>query len=314
MVRTPLIRPAEAQLRPLMQTLEIDLVRLTECVVSPGYRLAFPGGDTASVHYNLAGTGRIVVGAQPPVVVVPHKLVIVPAREPFRFEVDGPGGRLATLDLRRPAGEAHGAFHRFEAGEGEPRMTLVCGNFRARRGGGPDLFADLRTPVVEQFAPADRLDERMKDAVAELLAQEQGEGTMAASLLKQVVVKLLRRSIASNELWVEQLSALQDPQIARAFASMLARPGAEHTVETLAEAAGMSRSVFMERFTRLFGRSPMAVLRHLRLEQARASLEKPGASLDRAAREAGYANRISFRRAFREEFGREPTDHAPGAR
>src|ERR1700744_470556 len=112
--RDPLIRPPETQLRQLMQALEVDFVRLTECVVSPGWRLAFGGSDIASVHYNLAGTGRVVVEGHEPIPVVAHTLVIIPAKKPFRFEVDGPGGSLTTLNLTRPTGEEHGAFHRFE--------------------------------------------------------------------------------------------------------------------------------------------------------------------------------------------------------
>jgi hypothetical protein len=60
-LRAPLIQPPEAQLRQLMHALEIDFVRLTECVVSPGWRLSFGGSDVASVHYNLAGNGRVTV-------------------------------------------------------------------------------------------------------------------------------------------------------------------------------------------------------------------------------------------------------------
>jgi AraC family transcriptional regulator, activator of mtrCDE len=308
-MRSPLIRPPETQLRQLMRALEIDFVRLTECVVSPGWRLSFGGSDIPSVHYNLAGEGRIVVEGHDPVSVEPHTLVIIPANKPFRFEVDGPGGALTTLKLARPSDESHGAFHRFEAGNGDPRMTLICGSFRAHHGTQDDVFGGLQTPIVEQFSPEDRLDERMKDAFAELLAQEEGDGTMAAALLKQVVVKLLRRSVASNELWVERLSVLQDPQIARAFAAMIARPGANHTTDTLSAVAGMSRSVFMERFTRLFDQSPISVLRVLRLNYAKELLGKPTASIDRVAHEVGYSNRGSFGRAFKDEFGEEPVDY-----
>ena len=293
--RAPPARPPENQLRQLTQALEVDLVALTECLVSPGYRLSFGGSEVASVHYNLAGVGRIVVEGHEPVEVHPHTLVIVPAGKLFRFEVDGPQGTLETLNLQRPSTTEHDAFHRFEAGEGDPRMTLICGNFRCHHGPNQDLFADLQTPVVEHFSPADRVDTRMREAFEELLAQEEGDGTMATTLLKQVVVKLLRRSVASNELWVERLSALQDPQIARAFAEMIARPGGNHTSNSLAELAGMSRSVFMERFTKLFGQSPIAMLRYLRLNHATILLRRSSSSVDHIAHDVGYSNRNSFR-------------------
>src|SRR3954454_19121252 len=187
-LRAPLIRPPETQLRQLMQALEIDFVRLTEHVVSPGWRLAFGGSDVASVHYHLAGLGKVAMEGQAPIVLEPHALVIIPSKKPFRFEVDGPQGTLTTLNLRRPTDEVHGTFHRFEAGEGDPRITLICGSFKAHHGAQQDMFGNLQRPIIEQFTPQDRLDEHMKDVFAELLKQEQAGGAMAACLLKQVVV------------------------------------------------------------------------------------------------------------------------------
>lgn len=83
-LRALLIRPPETQLRQLMQVLEIDFVRLTECVVSPGWRLAFGGSDVASVHYNFAGLGKVAVEGQAPIVLESHTLVIFPLKKPFR--------------------------------------------------------------------------------------------------------------------------------------------------------------------------------------------------------------------------------------
>ena len=62
-------------------------------------------------------------------------------------------------------------------------------------------------------------------------------GAMARGLLKLVLVALLRRSLAFLNVWVERFSMLGDPQIARAFAEMAARPVAPHTVQSLSQLA-----------------------------------------------------------------------------
>jgi len=36
-------------------------------------------------------------------------------------------------------------------------VMLICGYFRATYGSSIDLFAGLRTPIVERFEPADEL-------------------------------------------------------------------------------------------------------------------------------------------------------------
>jgi hypothetical protein len=46
----------------LMATLNVDVIGLIECLVSPGWRLSFGSVDTPAIRYNLSGTGRMVVG------------------------------------------------------------------------------------------------------------------------------------------------------------------------------------------------------------------------------------------------------------
>jgi len=132
---------------------------------------------------------------------------------------------------------------------------------------------------------------------------------MSAALLKQVIVALLRRSLRSMDLWLERFSLLSDPQIARAFAEMVAHPGAPHSVDSLARTAYLSRSAFVARFTRVVGRSPMSILRDLRMRQAAEQLRSTGMTVDEIARNAGYASRSSFVRAFRDAHGSDPTSY-----
>jgi AraC family transcriptional activator of mtrCDE len=107
--------------------------------------------------------------------------------------------------------------------------------------------------------------------------------------------------------WLERFSILTDPQIARAFADMVARPGAEHSVNTLARKVGLSRSVFMARFTNCFGRSPITVLREIRMRQAKRLLTNSDRPIEQILAEVGYSSRSSFVRAFRAAYRQEPT-------
>jgi AraC-like DNA-binding protein len=134
-------------------------------------------------------------------------------------------------------------------------------------------------------------------------------------MLKQVIVALLRRSLRSMDLWVQRFSLLSDPQVARAFAEMVAHPDARHSVQSLARTAYLSRSAFVARFTRVVGRSPMSILRDLRMRQAADHLRSTTMTVDEVAHHAGYASRSSFVRAFRAAHGCDPTSyrrsHAP---
>ena len=102
---------------------------------------------------------------------------------------------------------------------------------------------------------------------------------------------------------------LGDPQIARAFAEMVTHPELPHSVESLAQTAGLSRSVFMARFTRLFGKPPKATLRDLRMRQATVLLTNSGLSVVQIVHGVGYTSRSSFSRAFRKIHGRDPSEY-----
>ena len=79
------------------------------------------------------------------------------------------------------------------------------------------------------------------------------------------------------------------------------------TIEDLAEIACISPFHFHRQFTRVVGRSPTEIIRHLRLLRAADSLKKDGVSIIEAAFAAGYGSTQAFARAYRREFGSSPT-------
>jgi len=137
---------------------------------------------------------------------------------------------------------------------------------------------------------------------------------MATSLLKQVIIALVRRSMKSSQSWTDRFSILSDRQITRAFADMVARPGAPHTVQSLSRSAGLGRSAFMARFSAIFGHSPMGILRTLRMRQAALDLTTTTMPVDVVARNAGYESRSSFVRAFRTTYNSDPTEYRQSAK
>ena len=307
----PLVPVAAAELDRLLDTLMVEFVRLSECLVGDGYRLELGGIDAPGLHYNLSGIGRLVVGNREPIVLQPHTLVVLPANTLFRIEVPSRrGGRAIwkTVDGRAQV-FAPGAVRRYVATDAEPVIVLICGYFHASYGASTDLFGALQAPIIEQFSEGDQVDETLKAALMELVAQEIGFGAMSGALLKQVIVALLRRSLRSMDLWVKRFALLSDPQIARAFAQMVAHPGARHSVDSLARSAFLSRSAFEARFNRVVGRSPMSILRDLRMRQASEQLASTRMTVDEIAHQAGYASRSSFVRAFRRAHGCDPTSY-----
>lgn len=296
-----------ADLDSLMRALEIEVIALTEMLIPSGHRAEMGTIDAPAIHYTVSGRGRISIGNGPAMPLEPHLLIIKPPNTPFAIEVDGAGGpkRLITRDCW----QRHDGVLRIGMPAEQPEVIQICGFFNASFGQSVGLFRELREPVVEKFEPTDKIDLKLREAVEELCAQEIGMGAMTASLLKQVIVALVRRSMKSSRSWTDRFSILADRQITRAFADMVARPGAAHTVQNLAQSAGLSRSAFMARFSEIFGRSPMAVVRDLRMRQAALDLATTSAPVDVVAYNAGYESRSSFVRAFRKAYNVDPSEY-----
>lgn len=296
-----------ADLNSLMRALEIDVIALTEMLIPSGHRAEMGTIDAPAIHYTVSGRGRISIGNGPSMPLEPHLLIIKPPNLPFAIEVDGAGGPKTLIT--RDCWTRHDGVLRIGMPAAQPEIIQICGFFNASFGHSVGLFRELREPVVEKFEPTDKIGLKLREAVEELGAQELGMGAMTASLLKQVIVALVRRSMKSSHSWTDRFSILADRQITRAFADMVARPGAAHTVQSLAHSAGLSRSAFMARFSEIFGRSPMAVVRDLRMRQAAVDLTTTSAPVDVVAYNAGYESRSSFVRAFRKAYNVDPSEY-----
>ncbi len=301
-------KPSAADLDNLMRALEIDVVALTEILVPRGHRAEMGMIDVPAIHYNLKGSGRISINGGPSMPLMPHLLIIVPPNTPFSIEVDGGDGAIRPISRDCWKRNEEGLL-RVAVPNEKPEVVQICGFFNASFGQSVGLFRDLREPVVEQFEPSDKLDGKLREAMNELWSQEVGMGAMTASLLKQVIIALARRSLKSSQRWTDRFSILADRRITRAFADMVARPGAAHTVQSLASRASLSRSAFMARFSEIFGRSPMVILRDLRMRQAALDLTTTTTPIDVVAHNAGYESRSSFVRAFRKAYNVDPREY-----
>jgi AraC-like DNA-binding protein len=139
---------------------------------------------------------------------------------------------------------------------------------------------------------------------AELLP---GGETVITRLADILVIQMIRAWVDSapedQQGW---LAALRDPQIGKALVKIHRTPQHPWRVAELAKAAGMSRSAFSARFTRMVGDSVMRYLTRWRLQLARTYLRETADPLARIAERIGYESEPAFCRAFKRMFGVPP--------
>lgn len=279
------VRVASSDLIPLMGALEVKGAQVEERILGGGSQNFPKTGASALLCYVASGQGVLTTDVGETVRVERQTLVVVPA---------GSRAQDLIVDTR---------------GDCEQDLRLIFCEFEATFSDAIDLFIGVRTAIVERFDQSPALGHQLHLALDESKHEYPGREVMVSLLIKQVLLLLLRRGLMSAGGWVGQLATFRDPRISRAFAAMTTRPGADHTVESLASTACLSRSGFMARFCEVFGRSPMSVLRDLRMRQAALQLRTTSTPIGLIGKAVGYTNNGGFIRAFRRAYDVEPREY-----
>jgi AraC-like DNA-binding protein len=145
-------------------------------------------------------------------------------------------------------------------GGGGAPTTIVCGSLSFDRASLKPItqllpsFILIRADQARTFA----LHNTMQALASEMADQVPGSEIVATRLAEVLFIQVLRAYIASEpERKQGWLRAVFDPPIGTALTAFHDRVGAPWTVESLSEAAGMSRSAFALRFKDLLGQTPL---------------------------------------------------------
>jgi AraC-like DNA-binding protein len=178
--------------------------------------------------------------------------------------------------------------------------------------GGVSLFEHLTEPVVVALETVHPLRPCVHELVEELSTVRPGRLAMIATLLRRLLVLVLRSNAGRSGL-LTWMAALEDPRLARAVDAMQDSPEHAFTLPELAEVAGMSRSVFAARFAHALAQPPIEYLKTLRLSRAAALLRRTDLPIKAVASRVGYSSRSSFTRAFIAHHGVAPHEFRAAA-
>jgi AraC-like DNA-binding protein len=186
------------------------------------------------------------------------------------------------------------------SGDG-PFTTVLCARVDFEAGGANPILQAL--PPVIVVRSEDRNTSAELHALARLMLVEYEAGAAGRQgvldrLAEAMFVLVLRHHMTRAPEVTGFLAALKDERVARALASLHRKPGEAWRVNTLAREAGMSRTVFAERFALLLGRTPMQYLAAWRMHLADEML-KSRSSVAQVADRLGYQTETAFRRAFK---------------
>lgn len=298
-------------LSALLQALRLKSVLLSRNTFgSPwGFDKAEAKGS-APFHLVIEGSCFFSVIGEEPIPIATGDFVVLPhgnshalqsdrqaRRVPFKTLLEAHGFREAWSSALRYKGLSE---HRF--GSGKRATRLISGVFTFDNIEHNPLLDAL--PIVIHVKAAKVSGSPIRAAsnllVSEAKAGRPGGRATAERIAEVMFLQAIQHYVESTSSGLKGwLRGMADPQIKRALVNMYQQPAERWTVASLAREAGLSRTLFANRFRELLGFSPITYLGRLRMNIAASKLLKTSESMGDIAAAVGYDSEISFSRAFR---------------
>jgi AraC-like DNA-binding protein len=238
---------------------------------------------------------------------------LLPSGRPFRLASDLKLPSVDALPLIQKARleEPSDGIVRFNGG-GD--CFIVGGHFLLT-GSNASILLGMLPPIVHLRTESDKAAlrwslERMRQEVRE---QRPGGSLVTQHLAYMMLVQALRLHLEEGLIGrVGWLFALRDKQMSAAIQSMHDDPAQRWTLQTLAQRAGMSRSIFALKFKQTVGTSPMEYLTRWRMLLAGDKLTNSRDPISAIALSLGYESESAFSKAFKKMMGCSPRQYSRG--
>jgi AraC-like DNA-binding protein len=268
----------------------------------------FPGSEhLISYHVIIDGGCWAGVHDTPPIRLSAGDIIVFPHGDPHMLS-SVPGMRAtADLSLYRPPADGQLPF-KLSMGQSQAESArFVCGFLGCDvRPYNPLLNALPRVIHVSDRGGA--LGTYVRFALTESKQPRIGGESVLSRLSELMFVDVVRQYLeglpAERTDW---LAGLRDPFVGRALTALHRDPARAWTLQTLARAAGLSRSALAERFTEFVGRPPMQYLTNWRMQLATSQLLGGRESIAEIANRVGYESEAAFSRTFKKVLGTSPS-------
>lgn len=187
--------------------------------------------------------------------------------------------------------------------------ALVCGHFEFDHERGKLLLNEL-PPYIHipntEILHYTWLEQAMRFITHEAFEREPGSEAVINRLAEIIFIQTVRTYAKRTDDTSRLFTAMQDEQLGRVFEAIHENPGENWTVESMARAGGMSRTLISQRMNEVLGVTPMAYLTRWRMELAHERLLSTREGIPEIAESVGYQSLSAFTRAFKKHFGRGP--------
>jgi AraC-like DNA-binding protein len=274
-----------------------------------GARLIAPAAEHLILfHLLVEGVATARIPGLPSVPLGPGDVVILPRGDAHDLW-NGRTAELVDSSALLPM-ILEGKIVSERGGGGGPVTKFICGYIGCDRQATRFFLAGL-PPLfkvnIRRGASGEWLESTIRHLASEREADGPGRGALLAKMAEALFIESLRCYMSElprrRSGW---LAAARDSAVGQALAAIHRDPARGWSLSSLAGQAGLSRTVFAERFTRLLGEAPLAYVARCRMQLGAHLLETTDDTVLQVALNVGYESEAAFNRAFKREFDFPP--------
>ena len=187
--------------------------------------------------------------------------------------------------------------------------TMICGHFEFDRNIEHSFIRSL--PQYIHISDMDRKEFSWLESISNLIMRESGSdrlgNTIAVNRLAEVLfIHSIRAYILQNNDNIGLFTALKNPKLSNVLKLIHSKPEYNWNLDNLAHEAGMSRTLFANKFRETVGETPLLYIRNWRIIKAKQFLKEGSDSISEVAEKVGYSSEAAFNRVFKKKVHKTP--------